>query len=178
MGPLRWGGVGGGGGQLFGRGAGSPAGARVAASRPVPFPTDALKLPRTRKGILGGGVLPPSRPGGGGQGEGRSPCLGLSLNSLIFGRGPRQGADLGGAWDTPQGVGAFGGPCHLLPALVPPKYLIPANTPPPPFFLLIFFSLSGPLLCLSAGVGAHPHSPPVSGSTGALWGGGGDGTHV
>lgn len=53
-------GGGGGTGQLFGRGAGSPAGARVAASRPVPFPTDALKLPRTRKGILGGGGGPPS----------------------------------------------------------------------------------------------------------------------
>lgn len=55
---------------------GAPRG-HALASPPAPFPTDALKLPRTWRGFLGWGGPPSQRAWG--AGGGRSPCPGLVL---------------------------------------------------------------------------------------------------
>lgn len=147
-------------------GAGSPAGpCRGSAAAAISY----RRTEDLEGDFLGcGGVLPPSGTGGSKKrGGGRSPHPGfsLSVNSLVFRRGPHRGADLGGP-GTPPGSGTLPPPCPCCPP--PPQYLIPL------FFFLIFFLFSGPVPCLSAGVVARPPHPQwghPSLAPGALLGG-------
>lgn len=98
MGPLRWGG----GTTSFWEGRREPRGGPCRSIAAGAFSYRRTEATEDTEGDFGGGVLPPSRPGGGGKGRAGALALGFPLIPSYLDEGPAKGLILGGPGTPPR----------------------------------------------------------------------------